>query len=71
VGPRAGLDAAEKKKFLTLPGLELQLLVRPVSGHSLYRLHYLSCNWSLCRKYLWNIFKMACMIIILTAMKSL
>jgi hypothetical protein len=27
VGPRAGLDDVEKRKFLTLPGLELRLLV--------------------------------------------
>jgi hypothetical protein len=33
VGPRAGLDDVEKRKFLTLPGLELRLL-------SLYRLRY-------------------------------
>jgi hypothetical protein len=26
VGPRAGLDDAEKRKFLTLPGLEFQLV---------------------------------------------
>jgi hypothetical protein len=29
VGPRAGLDDVEKRKFLTLPGLELRPLVRP------------------------------------------
>jgi hypothetical protein len=36
VGPRAGLDDVEKRKFLTLPGLEL----RPVRSPSLYRLSY-------------------------------
>jgi hypothetical protein len=30
VGPRAGLDFVEKKKFLTLPGLEL---VQPIASH--------------------------------------
>jgi hypothetical protein len=29
VGPRAGLDDVENRKFLTLPGLELRLLGRP------------------------------------------
>jgi hypothetical protein len=40
VGPRAGLDAAEKGIFLTLPGLELRPLGRPVHNQSLYRLRY-------------------------------
>jgi hypothetical protein len=31
VGPRAGLDDVEKRKFLTPPGLELRLLCRPVA----------------------------------------
>jgi hypothetical protein len=39
VGPRAGLDV-EKRKFLTLPGLELRLLSRPALSQSLYRLSY-------------------------------
>jgi hypothetical protein len=30
VGPRAGLDAAEKRTFLTLPKLELRPVGRPV-----------------------------------------
>jgi hypothetical protein len=30
VGPRTGLDDVEKRKFLTLPGLELRPLGRPV-----------------------------------------
>jgi hypothetical protein len=33
--PRAGLDDVEKKKFLTLPGLELRSLGRPARSHSL------------------------------------
>jgi hypothetical protein len=33
VGPRAGLDDVEKKKFLTLPGLELDPSVfQPVAS---------------------------------------
>jgi hypothetical protein len=42
VGPRAGLDVVEKKKLLTLPGLELRPLGRPVRSQSLYRLRYAS-----------------------------
>jgi hypothetical protein len=40
VGPRAGMDAAENRKFLTLPGLELRPLGRPARSQSLYRLRY-------------------------------
>jgi hypothetical protein len=29
VDPRAGLDDVEKRRFLTLPGLELRYLGRP------------------------------------------
>jgi hypothetical protein len=37
---RAGLDDVEKRKFLTLPGLELRPLGRPAHSQSLYRLPY-------------------------------
>jgi hypothetical protein len=37
---RAGLDNVEKRKFLTVPGLELRLLGRPASNQSLYRLRH-------------------------------
>jgi hypothetical protein len=40
VGPRTGLDNVEKRKFLTLPGLELRPLSRPARSQSLYRLRY-------------------------------
>jgi hypothetical protein len=40
VSPRAGLDNVEKRKFLTLPVLELQPLGRPACSQSLYRLRY-------------------------------
>jgi hypothetical protein len=40
VGPRTGLDDMEKRKFLTLPGLELRPLSRPARSQSLYRLRY-------------------------------
>jgi hypothetical protein len=40
VSPRAGLDDVEKRKFMTLPGLELRLLDRPARSQSLYRLRY-------------------------------
>jgi hypothetical protein len=37
--PRAGLDDVEKRKFLTVPGLELRPFSRPARSQSLYRLH--------------------------------
>jgi hypothetical protein len=40
VGSRTGRDDVEKRKFLTLPGLELRPLGRPVRIQSLYRLCY-------------------------------
>jgi hypothetical protein len=40
VDPRAGLDNVEKRKFLTIPGLELQPLSHPAQGQSLHRLRY-------------------------------
>jgi hypothetical protein len=40
MGPRAGLDDVEKRKFLTLPGPELRPLGRPARRQSLYRLRY-------------------------------
>jgi hypothetical protein len=40
VDPRAGLDDVEKRKFLTLPGLELRPLRGPARSQSLYRLRY-------------------------------
>jgi hypothetical protein len=46
--PRAGLDDVEKRKFLTLPGLELQPLSRRARSQSLYRL---SCQYSV---IIWN-----------------
>jgi hypothetical protein len=36
VDPRADLDDVEKRKFLTLPGLELRPLGRPARSQSLY-----------------------------------
>jgi hypothetical protein len=50
---RTGLDDLEKRKFLTPPGLELQLLCRPARRQSLYRLRYPgSTEWStLCYCY--------------------
>jgi hypothetical protein len=37
---KAGLDNLEERKFLILPGLELQLFSRPTRSQSLYRLRY-------------------------------
>jgi hypothetical protein len=46
VGPRAGMDDVEKRKFLTLPGLEPRPLGRLSRSQSLYRLSYPgSCQW--------------------------
>jgi hypothetical protein len=44
VGPRVGLDDVEKRKFLTLLGLELGPLGRPVRSQSQYRLRYPELN---------------------------
>jgi hypothetical protein len=38
VDPRAGLDDAEKRKFLTVSGFKLRPLSRPACNQSLYRL---------------------------------
>jgi hypothetical protein len=43
VDPRAGLDDMEKRKFLTVPGLELRPRGRPARSQSLYRLRYPDC----------------------------
>jgi hypothetical protein len=40
VDPRAGLEDVEKRKFLTLPGLELWPLGRPARSQLLYQLRY-------------------------------
>jgi hypothetical protein len=40
VGISAGNDDVEKRKFLTLPGLQLLPLYRPARSQSLYRLSY-------------------------------
>jgi hypothetical protein len=40
VGPRDGLDDLERRRFLTLPGLELRPLGRPARSQSLYGLRY-------------------------------
>jgi hypothetical protein len=40
VGPRAGVDGVEKRKFLTVPGFELRPLGRPARSQALYRLSY-------------------------------
>jgi hypothetical protein len=44
VDPRAGLGDLEKRKFLTVPGLELRDLGRPARSQSLYRLRYPGSN---------------------------
>jgi hypothetical protein len=44
VGRRTGLDAAEKRKFSNLLGLELRPVGRPTRTQSTYRLHYSGCS---------------------------
>jgi hypothetical protein len=47
VGTRIGLNDVEKRIFLTLPGLELQLLGRPTCTQSQYLLRYMqNCTFS-------------------------
>jgi hypothetical protein len=46
VGPKAGLDDMEERKFLPILGLELRPLGRPARSQSLYRLRYLGFNFS-------------------------
>jgi hypothetical protein len=47
MGTRAGLDKVEKRKFLTLPELELRPLGRPAGNQSLYRLRLrVMNNWN-------------------------
>jgi hypothetical protein len=40
VGPRAGLKDVERRKFLTLPGLERRSFGRPSRSQPLYRMRY-------------------------------
>jgi hypothetical protein len=44
VDPRVGLNDVEKRKFLTLPALELRPLGRSARSQSLYRLRYPGCT---------------------------
>jgi hypothetical protein len=44
VDPRARLEDVEKRKFLTLPGLEPRPLSHPARSQSLYQLLYLGSN---------------------------
>jgi hypothetical protein len=53
VDPRAGLDDVQKRKFLTLPELELRPLCHPARSQSLYRLRYPgSCKHKVEMEYL-------------------
>jgi hypothetical protein len=53
VGPRACLDDLDKRKFLTLPGLELRPFSRPARSQSLYRLRYIAGN--ICYHVVYNV----------------
>jgi hypothetical protein len=51
VDRRAGLDDMEKRRLLTLTGLELRTIGQPARSQSLYRLRYPSCSvwkWDYC-----------------------
>jgi hypothetical protein len=48
VGLRVGVDEVEKRKFLTLPGLEFRTLGRPARSQSLYRLRYPGYRFKIC-----------------------
>jgi hypothetical protein len=50
VGPGADLDDMVKRKFFTLPGLELRSLSFPARSQSLYRLVLKSRNTLNCQK---------------------
>jgi hypothetical protein len=52
VGPRAGLNEVEKRKFLILPELEILSLGRPVRSRSLHRLRYHVKMYSFCKSAL-------------------
>jgi hypothetical protein len=60
VGPRAGQDDEEKRKFFTLLGIELRPLDRPASSQSLYRLLYPGSHMAVCsekqecHEYIWS-----------------
>jgi hypothetical protein len=47
MGPRAGLDDVENRKYLILPGLTLQHLSCPARSQSLYQLSYTGSTMSL------------------------
>jgi hypothetical protein len=55
VGPNVGLDDVENREFLTLPGLELQLLGRLACSQSLYRLLHTQVQYRLNRYIYINI----------------
>jgi hypothetical protein len=63
VGPRTGLDDMEKRKFLTLPGLEPRPLGRPACSQSLYRHFEPHFNTGPVFQYVYTV---ACMLIFLT-----
>jgi hypothetical protein len=55
VGHRTGLDDAEKRTFLTLPGFELRILDRPARSQTIYHVHlnfkYVICIYAcLCER---------------------
>jgi hypothetical protein len=65
MGPRTGLNDVWKRKFFTLPALELWTLGRPARSQSLYRLRYpgsphwqcvAQLYWILCCTVIHNIF---------------
>jgi hypothetical protein len=67
--PSAGLDDVERRKLLTLPGLELRPLGRPARNQSVYRLRYPGSMLSrimtvLICKALTSMFRIPCKVIL-------
>jgi hypothetical protein len=63
VDPRTGLDDVEKRKFSTLPGLELRLLGRPARSQSVHRLRYpgaLHLKEGRCNIFFWYSLQKVC-----------
>jgi hypothetical protein len=56
MGPSAGLDDVEKRKFLTLREFELRPLGRPARSQSLYRLGYPGVYYETLEKYCIHLF---------------
>jgi hypothetical protein len=52
MGPRAGLDDVDKRKFLILPGLELRILCRPANRYTDYAIPAYNLKYYISKYYL-------------------